>query len=51
MGTANMSDVHRSKRDKIIQLLRALRAWEMHRAILEPIEMSAPQGGPSQAMT
>jgi hypothetical protein len=49
-GADNINDVRRSRPDKIIQLLRALRAWEMHREILQPIGMSAPQGGPSQAM-
>jgi hypothetical protein len=43
------NDVRRSKRDKIVQLLRAFRAWETYRAILQPIGVSTPQGGPSQA--
>jgi hypothetical protein len=50
MGAVNMNDVHRSKCDRIIQLLRALRAWETHRGVLQPIETSTPQGGPSRAM-
>jgi hypothetical protein len=44
-------DVIRSKREKVIQLLRALRAWEGHRAVLRPIGTNEPQGGPSQAIT
>ena len=43
----NIDDVRRNKRDKVIQMLRALRAWESHRAILQPIEMRTPQAGPS----
>jgi len=50
-GAVNVNDVPRSKRDKVIQLLRALRAWEKHRAIAQPIGMSGSQGVPSQAMT
>jgi hypothetical protein len=47
----NMDDVLRSKRDKALQLLKALRAWEGHHASLQPIEMNARQGGPSQVIT
>jgi hypothetical protein len=49
VGESSIDDVRRSNRDKIIQLLRALRAWERHRAILPSIGMSSstPQGGPS----
>ena len=50
-GVVNMNDVLRSKREKVFQLLRALRAWEGHRAVLQPIGMNAPQGGPSRAIT
>ena len=47
----NINDMLRSKREKAFQLLRALRAWEGHRAVLQPIGMNASQGGPSQAIT
>ncbi|KAF8463952.1 hypothetical protein DFH94DRAFT_785917 [Russula ochroleuca] len=50
VGPVDINDVRRSKRDKIIQMLRALRAWESHRAILQPVGMSTPLGGPSQAV-
>ena len=33
-GTVDRNDLRRSKRDKIFQMLRALRAWEGHRSIL-----------------
>jgi hypothetical protein len=46
VGAGNCNDVRRCKRDKLMLLLRALRAWEGHRAILQPIGMST--GGPSQ---
>lgn len=44
----SIDDVHRSRRDKVFQMLRALRAWEGHRAV-QPIGIAQPQGGPSQA--
>lgn len=47
----NIDDMLQSKREKAFQLLRALRAWEGHRSVLQPIEMNAPQGGPSRAIT
>ena len=47
----NINDVLLSRREKVFQLLRALRAWEGHRAVLQPIGMNAPQEGPSQAIT
>ena len=49
-GTVNIDDVLQSKREKAFQLLRALRAWEGHRAraVLQPIGMNAPQAGPSR---
>jgi hypothetical protein len=50
IGLGNIDDVRRSKRDKIIQMLGALRAWESHRAILQPIEVRTPQAGPSQTV-
>jgi hypothetical protein len=50
-GAVNMNDELRGKREKVFQLLRALRAWEEHRAVLQPIGMNVPQGGPSQAIT
>ena len=50
-GAVNMNDVLQGKREKVFQLLRALRAWEGHRAALQSIGMNAPQGGPSRAVT
>ena len=47
----HIDDVLRSKREKVVQLLRALRAWEGHRAVLQSVGMNAPQGGPTQALT
>jgi hypothetical protein len=49
-GTVNIDDALQSKREKAFQLLRALRAWERHRAVLQPIGMNAPQAGPSQVI-
>lgn len=49
-GAVNIDDVLQSKREKAFQLLRALRAWEGHRAVLQPIGMNAHQGGPPQAI-
>ena len=46
-GVVNINEVLRSKRERIFQLLKALRAWEGHRAI----GMDTPQGGPSRAIT
>lgn len=33
-GAVDFDDLRRSKRDKIFQMLRALRAWEGHRSVL-----------------
>jgi hypothetical protein len=48
-GAVNINEVLQSKREKVFQLLRALRAWEGHRAVLQPIGMNAPQGGLSMS--
>jgi len=50
-GAVSMNEALRSKREEVFQLLKALRAWEGHRAVLHPIGMNAPQGGPSHAIT
>ena len=43
MGTISINDVRQQKRDKMIQLLKALRAWEEKRhAILQSIGKSSP---------
>jgi hypothetical protein len=47
MGAVSINDVRQGKRDKIIQLLNALRAWEdKRRAVLESIGKSSMQAGP-----
>lgn len=47
MGTISINDVRLGKRDKIIQLLKALRAWEeKRRAVLQSIGKSSMQAGP-----
>lgn len=47
MGAISINDVRQGKRDKIIQLLRALRAWEEKRnAVLQSIGKSSMQAGP-----
>jgi hypothetical protein len=42
----NRDDVLQSKREKVLQLLRALHAWEGHHAVLQPIGVNEPQGEP-----
>ena len=49
VGPGKCNDVRQCKRDKVMLLLRALRAWEGHRAILQPIGTST--GCPSQPHT
>ena len=47
MGMISINDVRQGKRDKIIQLLKALRAWEEKRhAVLQSIGKSSMQAGP-----
>jgi hypothetical protein len=47
MGTVSINDVRQGKRDKIIQLLKALRDWEEKRlAVLQSIGTSSMQAGP-----
>ncbi|KAH9031454.1 hypothetical protein EDB83DRAFT_2525838 [Lactarius deliciosus] len=47
MGTVSINDVRQGKRDKIIQLLRALRAWDDKRKmILQSIGEGSMQAGP-----
>ncbi|KAH9983046.1 hypothetical protein BJV74DRAFT_989158 [Russula compacta] len=47
MGTVSINDVRQGKRDKIAQLLRALRAWEEKRqTVLQSIGKSSMQAGP-----
>jgi len=47
MGMISINDVRQGKRDKIIQLLKALRAWEeKRRVVLQSIGKSSMQAGP-----
>jgi hypothetical protein len=47
MGAISINDVRQGKRDKIIQLLKALRAWEEKRnAVLQSIGQSSVHAGP-----
>jgi hypothetical protein len=47
MGTISINDVRQGRRDKIIQLLKALRAWEEKRyAVLQSIGKTSMQAGP-----
>ena len=47
MGMISINDVRQGKRDKIIQLLKALRAWEeKRRAVLQSIGNRPMQAGP-----
>ncbi|KAI0301518.1 hypothetical protein B0F90DRAFT_1717733 [Multifurca ochricompacta] len=49
MGTVSINDVRQGKRDKIIQLLKALRAWEeKRRVILQSIGKGSMQAGLSK---
>ena len=45
MGTVSINDIRTGKRDKIVQLLKALRAWEdKRRAIAHSLGPSSPSG-------
>jgi len=47
MGTVSINDVRQGRRDKIIQLLKALRAWDDKRKmVLQSIGKSSMQAGP-----
>jgi hypothetical protein len=47
MGTVSINDIRQGKRDKIIQLLKALRTWEeKRRAVLQSIGKTSMQAGP-----
>jgi len=47
MGTVSINDVRQGRRDKIIQLLKALRAWDDKRnMVLQSIGNSSMQAGP-----
>lgn len=47
MGSISINDVLQCKRDKIIQLLKALRAWDEKRlAVLQSIGKVSMQAGP-----
>jgi hypothetical protein len=47
MGTISINDVRHGRRDKIIQLLKGLRAWEEKRyAVLQSIGKTSMQAGP-----
>jgi hypothetical protein len=47
MGSVSINDVRQGKRDKIIQLLKALKAWEDRRKdVLRSIGVSSVQAGP-----
>ncbi|OAX43377.1 hypothetical protein K503DRAFT_862346 [Rhizopogon vinicolor AM-OR11-026] len=50
MGSVSINDVRQGKRDKIVQLLKALKAWEDKRKdILRSIGVGAVQAGPFMA--
>ncbi|KAH7926793.1 hypothetical protein BV22DRAFT_1062240 [Leucogyrophana mollusca] len=50
MGSVSINDVRQGKRDKVIQLLKALKAWEdRRREILRSIGHGAVQAGPFMA--
>jgi hypothetical protein len=47
MGMISINDVRQGKRDKIIQLLKALRAWEeKRRTVMQSIGNRPMQAGP-----
>lgn len=47
MGTVSINDIRQGKRDKIIQLLRALKAWEDRRmAVAQSLGKGAMAAGP-----
>lgn len=46
MGSVSINDVRQGKRDKVVQLLKALKSWEeKKRAILQSIGKSSMQAG------
>lgn len=46
MGSVSINDVRQGKRDKILQLLKALKAWEdKKRAILQSVGRTVVQAG------
>ena len=50
MGSVSINDVRQGKRDKIVQLLKALKAWEDKRKdILRSIGVGSVQAGPFMA--
>ena len=49
MGVISINHVRQRKQDKIVQLLKALHAWEKRRAILQSIWRSLMQAPPSVA--
>ena len=51
MGSVSINDIRQGRREKIIQLLRALRAWEERRqAIAESVGRGAVAAGPFMGM-
>lgn len=47
MGMISINDVRQGKRDKIVQLLKALRAWEeKRRTVMQSIGSRPMQAGP-----
>ena len=47
MGMISINDVRQGKRDKIVQLLKALRAWEeKRRTVMQSIGNRPMQAGP-----
>lgn len=52
MGTVSINDIRQGRRDKIVQLLRALRMWEdRRRAIALSIGKGAVTAGPFMGMS
>ncbi|RPD67460.1 hypothetical protein L226DRAFT_529790 [Lentinus tigrinus ALCF2SS1-7] len=51
MGSVSINDIRQGKREKIVQLLRALKAWEeRRRAIAESVGRGAVAAGPFMGM-
>ncbi|KAF9226815.1 hypothetical protein BS17DRAFT_794251 [Gyrodon lividus] len=52
MGSVSINDVRQGKRDKVVQLLKALKAWEDRRKeIVKSIGQGSVQAGPLMATT
>jgi len=50
MGSVSINDVRQGKRDKVVQLLKALKSWEEKRKFLSTTGVLPPQGYPPPSL-